>query len=289
VRAADYTAGSPCPNCASVLTGPYCAHCGHHAHHSARGFGALLHDGWETMTHLDGRVWRTLATLLFLPGQLTLEYFRDRRASYIPPVRLYLVTSLLFFGVVGIASHDGVGEPKVQATAAKPGETLEQACDEIYSAIPGLTALLRQSCHEQLATGGRNLAQSMQRNVPRMMFIFLPLLAAFMQLLYWLPRRLYVEHLVFFLHNHAALFALFCLGGALEWLGGKISWLADLTGPLVLAGMFYTLWYIYRSMRRVYAQSRTVTLMKLLLLSLAYALCLVTLLVATLVFSALVA
>jgi hypothetical protein len=288
MRAADYATGSPCPNCAAPLTGPYCAQCGQHAHHSARGFGALLHDGWETLTHLDGRAWRTLAALLFRPGRLTIEYFRDRRARYVPPVRLYLIMSLLFFGAVGIASHDGPGQPKVQATAAKPGQTLEQACDDINSAIPELAALLRRSCHAQLASGGRDLAQSMQHNVPRMMFIFLPLLAAFMRLLYWRPRRLYVEHLVFFLHNHAALFAVFLLGWALEWLGGKVSWLAALAGPLVLAGMVYTLWYIYRSMRRVYAQSRAVTLGKMLLLSVAYATCLLSLLVATLVFSALV-
>ena len=38
------------------------------------------------------------------------------------------------------------------------------------------------------------------------MFVFLPLLALVMKLLYWRPRRYYVEHLLFLVHNHAFVF-----------------------------------------------------------------------------------
>lgn len=40
---------------------------------------------------------RTIASLLFRPGHLTDEYLRGRMASYIPPLRLYLVASVVFF------------------------------------------------------------------------------------------------------------------------------------------------------------------------------------------------
>ena len=40
------------------------------------------------------------------------------------------------------------------------------------------------------------------------MFLFLPLMAAVALLFYWRPRRLYAEHLVLFLHNHAFTFLL---------------------------------------------------------------------------------
>ncbi|MFO1410828.1 MAG: DUF3667 domain-containing protein, partial [Steroidobacteraceae bacterium] len=89
-----------CGNCGAHLQGPYCAQCGQHAHASARGFGALLHDGWHTLTHLDGRFWKTLWALLRRPGFLTIEYFAGRRQRYLPPVRLYLVLSVLFFALV---------------------------------------------------------------------------------------------------------------------------------------------------------------------------------------------
>jgi uncharacterized protein DUF3667 len=69
-----------CDNCGAPLTGPYCAQCGQHAHESARSLGLLLHEVWHLLTHVDGHLWSTLGRLLARPGELTLEYFADRRA-----------------------------------------------------------------------------------------------------------------------------------------------------------------------------------------------------------------
>ena len=49
---------------------------------------------------LDGRMWRTLAALLFRPGFLTREYFAGRRRRYIRPARLFLVLSLALFAAI---------------------------------------------------------------------------------------------------------------------------------------------------------------------------------------------
>ncbi|MBS0396399.1 MAG: DUF3667 domain-containing protein, partial [Proteobacteria bacterium] len=94
-----------CRNCDAPLTGPYCAQCGQHVHDSARSVGALLHEGWHVLTHVDGRFWATLRLLMARPGQLTLEYFAERRARYAPPVRLYLVISIVFFGLNSLTGH----------------------------------------------------------------------------------------------------------------------------------------------------------------------------------------
>jgi hypothetical protein len=77
-----------CGNCDAVLTGPYCAQCGQHAHESARALAVVLHDGWDLITHLDGRFWSTVRTLLRRPGQLTVDYFADRRARHVSPLRI---------------------------------------------------------------------------------------------------------------------------------------------------------------------------------------------------------
>ena len=86
-----------CRNCRQELTGRYCAACGqkHDPHiHKLRHF---LGEAFEGLTHADSRLWRTLRLLVTRPGALTFEYFAGRRASYLPPVRFYLVISLLFF------------------------------------------------------------------------------------------------------------------------------------------------------------------------------------------------
>ena len=48
----------------------------------------------------DGRMWRTLAALLFRPGFLTREYLLGRRRRYIRPARLFLVLSLALFAAI---------------------------------------------------------------------------------------------------------------------------------------------------------------------------------------------
>src|SRR5476649_493318 len=88
-----------CANCGAALSGPFCSVCGQHAHESARAVGVLFHDAWHVVTHIDGRFWRTMSTLLLHPGRLTQDYFAERRARYLPPVRVYLVLSVLFFAL----------------------------------------------------------------------------------------------------------------------------------------------------------------------------------------------
>ena len=45
----------------------------------------------------DSRLWATLRALFARPGHLSAEFSRNRRASYLPPFRLYLFSSIVFF------------------------------------------------------------------------------------------------------------------------------------------------------------------------------------------------
>ncbi len=49
------------------------------------------------LTHADSRFWRTLWALVAKPGFLAREFFDGRRVRYLPPLRLYLGISLVFF------------------------------------------------------------------------------------------------------------------------------------------------------------------------------------------------
>ena len=61
----------------------------------------------------------------------------------------------------------------------------------------------------KLDGGGRHFAERFAATAPKLMFVFLPLMAGVALLFYWRPRRsLYAEHLVVFLHNHAFTFLL---------------------------------------------------------------------------------
>ena len=95
-----------CANCGAPVTGKYCSACGQRHHdHPVHDFGHFVREATEDLTHADSRLWQTLAALLFRPGFLTREFLDGRRARYLPPLRLYLVISVIFFVVVDLSSR----------------------------------------------------------------------------------------------------------------------------------------------------------------------------------------
>ena len=96
-RPAEGARWAACLNCGTPLTGPFCAECGQRdipPYPSAR---ELVVDAFSEVSGWDGRFATTLRALIRRPGLLTREFLEGRRARYISPVRLYLVSSLVFF------------------------------------------------------------------------------------------------------------------------------------------------------------------------------------------------
>lgn len=87
-----------CENCATPLQGEFCHHCGQSAHNPLRNLGHALEEVFESFWHVDGRIFRTLR-LLFIPGRVTVEYLAGHRVRFIPPLRLFVILSLLTFFV----------------------------------------------------------------------------------------------------------------------------------------------------------------------------------------------
>jgi hypothetical protein len=277
-----------CDNCGAAVSGSYCAACGQRLEPPVHSLWHFATVATEDLTHADSRLWRTLGALLFHPGYLTREFLAGRRARYLPPVRLYLVISVAFFlwastthgaRVVQISTPDHgpsktVLVPLDEGTFGKPlpGESAEQQAERICSGGMNYDGPWREriqpaahrACVRMVTDKGHSLPEVFMHNVPRAMFIFLPLLAGVMMLMYWRPRHYYVEHLLLFLHNHAFVFLLLLLAGLASAL------LKPLAGWISVAVALYIAWYAYRSMRVVYGQGRALTLGKLVLLSLFY-------------------
>jgi hypothetical protein len=138
---------------------------------------------------------------------------------------------------------------------------------------------LRDACRKIVADQ-QSFGRALFENIPKMMFIFLPLIALAMAVLYLRSGRYYVEHLLFVVHFHAFFF----LAGIAVLLLERLSALTSgslstgltaaeraLGGVLVL----YVPWYLFRAMRRVYEQGWWKTVPKYLLLGFAYLISLV--------------
>ncbi len=323
-------AEAACANCGAVLQGKYCVACGQHHEPHVHSVAHFAHEAFESITHADSRVWRTLWLLVSRPGRLTREFFDGRRVSYLPPFRLYLVISVFFFLVASlpdqagnaavdinlddeptaerVASLDAAATALESAGARAPGAAQaaatvraeaarEQAvvdgkapadetagekkgglreqnvftefCKEFEKPDPKAGrnyANLRELCLRSTEDHGKGLFESIVHNIPHAMFVFLPLLALVMKLLYWRPRRYYVEHLLFLIHNHAFVF----LALAISSLLGRIPVVGEYLGLLELAIWLYMIWYVFRAMRVYYAQSRGLTFGKYVTIGFAY-------------------
>lgn len=91
------SAAHPCANCGHPRNARFCPKCGQNDRDYIRSLPPLLGDILKETFELDSRIRRTLPPLFLRPGELPSEFSRNRRASYMSPVRLYLFTSILFF------------------------------------------------------------------------------------------------------------------------------------------------------------------------------------------------
>jgi hypothetical protein len=286
-----------CANCYTPLRGPYCFVCGQRNEPHVHSFWEFLREAAEGLTHADSRVWRTLWSLLFRPGFLTVEHRLGRRARYLPPFRLYLVLSVLFFLVAAAMPHriaafnlnvDGavVMTPVEINPNAPAGETPEQRADRIcgqnfYQGTKEswfetwFEPRMREGCYKIWRDGGEGLGSAILHNAPRALFVLLPVLALVMRLMYVKPY--YVEHLLFFIHAHSFIFLLLLIYLPLSsWV--QVTWLEE---TLLAIVALYIPWYMFRAMRRVYGQGRLVTLLKYCVLSVTYLACVTLMIVIT--------
>ena len=371
----DKLAPPRCLNCGHVLHGQYCGICGQRSSNRLISLWGLITEGLGDLLDMDSRLWRTLRALLLRPGYLTAEYLEGRRARFMPPFRMYLAFSLLFFitaffgmddiqvvfdaeadqaaqeasreaaaelaaglrdGIAGnvppeeierrareleqaigkarevrhgqsTAPADGEAPAPADSDASRPAgvddeaatkpagqeEDLTGVCEDMEFKITGwlgerLTEeRLREACRRVVADRGRNLARALADDLPTALFVFLPVLAFVLKVLYPLSRRYYVEHLLFIVHYQSFVFLVLTLQLGLARLidlVGSVTWLAPLTGVVVA---FYIPVYLFRSMRRVYRQGFLATFVKFVALSTAYFLAFVLMMAATFVVAAL--
>lgn len=127
-----------CLNCGTTLDAQYCGNCGQRATSRLISVWELLRDAFGDLLELDSRLWRTLVPLVIRPGQLTRDYLQGRRARFMPPFRMYLILSIVFFLVAFFDPREELGilfEP--QAPAASGSEESASDADAIGEEVLG--------------------------------------------------------------------------------------------------------------------------------------------------------
>lgn len=237
VSSGDVPGTALCLDCGAAVSGSFCQQCGQRRDTRLRSASAVLRSIASEVTDLDTRLYRTLKVLVRQPGHLTVEYLHGRRTRYVPPLRLYLALSVVYF-----TTFWATGSSRFFIFWASGPD-------------PGLATLVKL--------------------LPKLMIVMLPIFAAYLSLLYR-RRHAFEGHFVFALHYHAFAFLVLSgvslLQPAVRALrdGEQVSLTSGVAVALSSALEFWVMVYLYLALRRVHAESRTRTTLKAATLFLAH-------------------
>ena len=92
-----------CFSCGESMSGVYCYACGNKNDNYRRSIWSLGGELFASLTAFEGRIWRSLRSLIFRPGQMAREFSDGARQKWTSPIRMYLATSLLLFGYIALS------------------------------------------------------------------------------------------------------------------------------------------------------------------------------------------
>lgn len=260
---ADFGAGR-CLNCGAPLHGGFCAECGQRAVPPNPTVRELAGDAWHELSGYDGRIMETIRGLA-RPGFLTRQYVDGRRMHYLPPVRIYLIASLLYFVIAASAPEEVT--TRESSTISGPGGMRIGITDD--DGRLGMTAADRAEMLENVDSAPwfvRPMIRSVAEDpdgfrartftiMPRVFFALLPVFAGVVTLFY--RQCHFPTALVFAVHVHAFAFIVFAMAEAVKFSGN--AHLADRASALMT--LVFTV-YALKSLRRVFGGRWPITILK---------------------------
>jgi len=159
-----HAAPARCDNCGTALQGPWCHVCGQHGHNPLRSVAHAVEEVFESFWHVDGRIVRTLRDLC-VPGRLAANYLAGHRVRYLPPLRLFLILTVLTFFVGKLVLHFDPGRDVQANLGERPVsgltvDTSDKANDADYAKASTIAQVLAIRAEKQ-----RDLLQA--RNDPQ--------------------------------------------------------------------------------------------------------------------------
>jgi hypothetical protein len=100
LRAARRGEGVACSNCGAPISGQFCAACGQSRDALTQPFHRLALEQLGDIFSWDGRLVATLRALFVRPGGVARDFVDGKRVCYTPPVRIFLLASLVLIAVI---------------------------------------------------------------------------------------------------------------------------------------------------------------------------------------------
>lgn len=288
--------GPNCLNCGKeVSTHRYCPDCGQLNDTHRLTFGELVADTFGNLFALDAKFFSTLWPLLRYPGQVAFRYVRGQKMRFVPPVRMYLLSTFILLFAYSLHSLVFEEDPFVVEATAPTGAAATDSSDEftlqfggdstnflerIQSHIKsqpdqnetqGLTALgypttfwnrfFYKQMYKVHHLDGDDFWNYFKNHLLLILFAFVPFFATLLSLFYLRRDAYYFDHLVFILYTQSVLFLSLATVPLLELVG-----LPDFSGPLLFGFGIY----LFIAFKRFYNQGWAKTLLKFTIINAAY-------------------
>ncbi|WP_316788164.1 DUF3667 domain-containing protein [Pedobacter frigoris] len=290
-----------CLNCGHTVEDHFCSHCGQENIIVEEDALHMIAHATADYFHFESKFFHTIKPLLVKPGWLTQQFVAGKRVAFIHPIRLYIFLSIVFFLVILSGGHKAKEHIKtapeikletqkkdsvvIEKTFSLDLENLRasdkfatvEAYNNYQKTLPKSKRdgfiknyTIKRNIELRDYPGGvsKKMTEDFVHNLPKMMFLLLPLFALLLKLVYIRKKKYYYEHLIFSFHLHSALFLSALITILFSWL---IGFIYNIGYVLQALCSVYIIWYIYRSLRTFYDSKRWITAIKILFLFTGYA------------------
>lgn len=211
-----------CDNCGTPASGKFCVECGQEHNPSRVHFTDFIREYAGMFVDVDSKTFKSIRFLALRPGILSANYYEGKRASFVKPLDLYLLMSVIFFFFV--SKFDPVTLESVEGMISKTDVEAIYATKK-YTAEE-LDGVFQEKVHD---------------NLPTLLLTIVPVLALFLALIYIRNKNyFFVHHLTFSYHFFSFFFLIFIPGLLIE--------------DLAIFSFFGWLGYLFIAMKRTYQQ-----------------------------------
>ncbi len=236
------------------------------------------------MINVDGKFFKSVKYLLIKPGYLAKAYINGKRNSFNDPVRIYLVTSFIFFIITGFVFN----QLKKEIDKKIPLMDIENIVNDTTKKESGVhfntnqgsgvsfnlnndgdTLNVKQKTAD-VAGQIKNMLDETSSKLPYILWLTLPVFALVLKVFYLRRKIFYWDHIIFSLGIYSYSFLLCSFSFFLYYF---LRWAIDLhensifTKILVWFSFGSMLTYMFISMKNFYAQGYFKTGLKLFLFS----------------------
>ena len=274
-----------CSNCNHQLKEQmnFCFHCGQENHVKRVSLKMLFQDFFATYFTFDSKLWVTLKMLILKPSYLSKVYLEGKIVTYLPPIRLYIFISFLFFLVFNLTPTNFLQNVDLNLETDSVTTKTE---DEPSLSYKKIANFLKEVAQKKAAkqTDGATLSLPgqledkvlskftkeheikafmglMKSKLPFVFFLLIPVLAFLYFILFYKKEYFYVDHLVFVLHLQSFMFLVLTVDVLISSLFG--------VNTLMIPSII-TMVYTYITMKRFFNKKKWGVIWRLVIIAFLY-------------------